>query len=1134
MAKTTRQTAIFGVQDWKRIYNTYREADLQSYDFETLRKGFIDYLRLYYPETFNDYTESSEFIAILDVIAFMGQSLAFRNDLNSRENFIDTAERRDSVVKLANLVGYTPRRNTNSSGYLKVLAVSTTETIVDFNRRNLSSVKIIWNDVTNQDWFEQFTIVMNAAMIDNQRFGQPGNGQEILGIQTDEYKLRSQAGYLPIVPFTSTVDGVRMPFEVVSATSLGKNYIYEPAPRADDEINVLYRNDKLGYGAANTGFFFHFKQGTLTNQDFVIEERIANRTVSLNVDGVNNDDVWLFELSQQASIVSEWSKVENLYAVGASPVVDGKLREVYAISSRVSDQITLTFGDGIFSEIPVGQYRAYVRSSNGLQYVINPNEMQNISIPIPYIGRTGRNETITFTLGLQTPVINSQVRESLEDIKTRAPSKFYSQNRMVNGEDYNNFPYTQFTSILKSKAITRACVGINRSLDLLDPTGKYSSTNAYASDGVFYRKYTDSSFAFTFANLGDVSNMLTSQLLPAIKSRAMTHFYHDKFPRFSYAADSYTWHQSTVQSNQSTGYIKNASGNPAAVGEFASGNLKFVNVNALIKFSSPSGYYFNSNNKLVAGSPTGPNEKLEIWSTVTSLTLDGTNFGNGELDDGLGPVKLNNFVPLGAILDEVIPRFITDVTDSVIDSMIDQIELNRNFAIGFDNQLGTWYLINSDNLDQNADFSRSYANDTAMLQQDASWLAQFIFANQAYTVKYRVLNYYFASVIENRFIYDDSTAIFDPRTGKTVDDFVTVLKINSKPDSATALPSDIKLDIIGQEVESDGFVDNFKVIVSYADADSDGIADNPDIFTDIVAPLVSADTKKVFFQEILDSANLKRHVPLASSVIEIDYSTLDQINLAKTEFVNGQVFYAITPDKFYKLAVVGTTYTISESTEYIVSTGRSDLHFHYKHNSANTRRIDPAVTNIIDLYLVTSGYYDSYQNYIKDITGVVVEPIAPTVDELSMAYSTLQDYKMVSDNLILNPVKFKPLFGSKAAEGLQGKIKVIKHSNTIASLGEIKSRVVSVINSYFTIDKWDFGDTFYFSELGAYIHDQLGDIINSVVLVPADLSKSFGDLYEIRSAPNEIFVNAATVTDIEVVDALTSSVLRTATDSGIT
>jgi hypothetical protein len=45
--------------------------------------------------------------------------------------------------------------------------------------------------------------------------------------------------------------------------------------------------------------------------------------------------------------------------------------------------------------------------------------------------------------------------------------------------------------------------------------------------------------------------------------------------------------------------------------------------------------------------------------------------------------------------------------------------------------------------------------------------------------------------------------------------------------------------------------------------------------------------------------------------------------------------------------------------------------------------------------------------------------------------------------------------------------------------------------------------------------------------------KSFGDLYEIRSQPNEIFVNSATVNDVEVIDALTSSQLRTASNSGV-
>ena len=55
----------------------------------------------------------------------------------------------------------------------------------------------------------------------------------------------------------------------------------------------------------------------------------------------------------------------------------------------------------------------------------------------------------------------------------------------------------------------------------------------------------------------------------------------------------------------------------------------------------------------------------------------------------------------------------------------------------------------------------------------------------------------------------------------------------------------------------------------------------------------------------------------------------------------------------------------------------------------------------------------------------------------------------------------------------------------------------------------------------------------SVVLVPLNPQKSFGDLYEIQCAPNQIFVNGATVNDIEVITALTSSNLQTAPGSGV-
>ena len=93
--------------------------------------------------------------------------------------------------------------------------------------------------------------------------------------------------------------------------------------------------------------------------------------------------------------------------------------------------------------------------------------------------------------------------------------------------------------------------------------------------------------------------------------------------------------------------------------------------------------------------------------------------------------------------------------------------------------------------------------------------------------------------------------------------------------------------------------------------------------------------------------------------------------------------------------------------------------------------------------------------------------------------------------------------------------------------------MINALNDYFTIDKWNFGDTFYFSELAAYVHRTIGTIVSSVVIVPLAQGKAFGDLYEIRSAANEIFVNAATVADIEVITALTSTNLRTAPGSGV-
>lgn len=1122
MATSSRQSALFGVNDWQALYQTFREADFRSYDYETLRKSFIDYLRVYYPETYNDYIESSEFIALLDVIAFMGQGLAFRNDLNTRENFIDTAERRDSVIKLANLVSYTPKRNLAGQGYIKIVSIQTSQNITDLNGVNLSNLPILWNDPANPNWLEQFNTIINAALIDTQRIGRPANVSEILGVTTSEYTLRIPNNALPIIPFTSTVDNINMSFELVSVSSVDSTSVYEIPPAPTGKFNMLYRNDKLGFGSPNTGYFLYFKQGTLQNFDFSLEQQIANQVINIDIEGINNEDTWLYQLNQNNGTRTLWRKVENIYA-NAYLQTETSNKTIFSVGSRFNDQVSYIFGDGVFSQIPVGTFRAYVRAGNALTYTIDPIEMQGINVSFSYLNRYGKTETLTLGLSLQLPVSNAQSREPLAQIKQRAPTRYYTQNRMVNGEDYNNFPYTLYSSIIKSKAINRSSIGVSKNLDILDPTGKYSSLDTVASDGALWQDTTTGYLSLTINTIGNIITFLTDSLGDVLSSNRVVQYYTQNFPQYSINTASgdgtVYWKTSTVDTNSLTGYFYNITDGselPIPIGTYSSLNAKYITPGALVKFIAPVGYYFDSNNRLVSGIP-GPSNQTYIWTTVLSVIGDGYNNGEGSFTNGTGPVTLNGYVPAGAIITTVLPSFDNSLSNEIVQECIIRMELQQNFSLVFNNSL-------------------SLGEDrwSIQLYNDPDWFVNFqSLANGRYTVTYRSLRYYFGSVKDTRFSYERDKLVYDPFSGKILQDNVKILATNTQYNSNYPLAKDITVNIVGQTVESDGYVNDFEVEVASNDINNKGLIVNPDFFNAVTGYVTGGSNVGiyVFFELIQDAINLSRYQIVPSTEI-IQYQTKTDIEIVKYDYPLGQLFYAYGDNKFYKSVQDQTIntpyYVLVEQPQYSIQSGRQGLQYQYRHNSNNTTRIDPATTNIIDLYVVTQSYYTQYQNYIQDTTNTIPIPPMPTINQLSDLYGKLNDYKMLSDSMVINSVVFKPLFGIKASPNLRATIKVIKNSNTNASDSEIRTTVLAAMNNYFNINNWNFGDTFYFSELSAYLHDQVGELISSAVLVPSDPTMKFGDLYEIKCAPYEIFVNAATANDILVIAALTPAELQIA------
>ena len=105
---------------------------------------------------------------------------------------------------------------------------------------------------------------------------------------------------------------------------------------------------------------------------------------------------------------------------------------------------------------------------------------------------------------------------------------------------------------------------------------------------------------------------------------------------------------------------------------------------------------------------------------------------------------------------------------------------------------------------------------------------------------------------------------------------------------------------------------------------------------------------------------------------------------------------------------------------------------------------------------------------------------------------------------------------------LQVKFKIVKNANIVINDNELKSDIIEAINKFFDIENWDFGETFYFQELSAYIINELSPKLVSILIVPRQTTQSFGSLFEIKSEPDEIFASAAKVSDIETIDQLTA------------
>ena len=136
---------ISRAESFERVYEVFQQINFSAFDFTTVKESMIEYIKTYFPEDFNDYIESSEFIAILELFAYMAELFAYRLDINAHENLITQAQRKESVLRLAKLISYKASRNVPARGFVKINSIRTSENIFDTDGNNLANRQIRWN-----------------------------------------------------------------------------------------------------------------------------------------------------------------------------------------------------------------------------------------------------------------------------------------------------------------------------------------------------------------------------------------------------------------------------------------------------------------------------------------------------------------------------------------------------------------------------------------------------------------------------------------------------------------------------------------------------------------------------------------------------------------------------------------------------------------------------------------------------------------------------------------------------------------------------------------------------------------------------------------------------------------------------
>lgn len=89
-------------------------------DFDSIKQGLVDFVKTYYPNTYNDFNEASPGMMFLELVAYVGDTLNYYVDSQLKESLLLQATEKKNILSIAAAMGYKPKISVPSNVTLDV------------------------------------------------------------------------------------------------------------------------------------------------------------------------------------------------------------------------------------------------------------------------------------------------------------------------------------------------------------------------------------------------------------------------------------------------------------------------------------------------------------------------------------------------------------------------------------------------------------------------------------------------------------------------------------------------------------------------------------------------------------------------------------------------------------------------------------------------------------------------------------------------------------------------------------------------------------------------------------------------------------------------------------------------------